>query len=889
MSLGPGIRRLLRRPASPQSVERDVDTELSFHIETRVEELIAGGMTSEAARLAALREFGDVTAARAQLTAMDHGRLDRARRADWWESVWQDTRFAVRSLRRQPGFFAVCVATLALGIGGNAAIFTIVNAVLVRPLPYERPNELVSINPGVPFVPGVFERLRDQNKSFRVIGGYSSPEAVSVTGDGAPLRLRQSEVSSALFDVLGARAEVGRTFAPGEDRPGNDRVVVLSHAFWRGRFGADASVVGRALTIDGVSRTIVGVVPADFHFLAPRIDVWVPFVFDASRLNVGRHWGAPRLHTIGRLRSGVSFAQAKTEAAVILDRARSAFPWRMPDGFLRNIPSAPLISAVVGDTRSLLLILLGAVGLVLLVACVNVANLFLGRASAREREIAVRASLGAGRRRIVRQMLTETVLIAAAGAAVGLGLAALGVRLLVRLLPAGMPRAGEISLDTNVLVFTAVLAAATGLLFGIVPALNASSPDLRASLAGGARGGTSLSHHRVSRSLVVSQIALAVVLVVGAGLLIKSFWRLHQTDLGFKADNVVVADVPIPSFPSDTAKRWPLFYSAVLDQLRTRPGVTVAAVTSLLPFGGAGSVTGSFPAAIEAHPVAPGGLPPMVINTVASNDYFRAMGIPLLRGRGFTDADRGDAAVVAIVDEFTAHKLWPNEDALGQRLRPLWLPTWTTVVGVVGNVKRDSLNSPDRAAIYVPLQNMSFGVSGTMYAIVRGEAGLDALVPQIRGAVTAVDPNVPVSGFRELTDLVDASAARSRFTMLLLGTFGAIALVLGAVGIYGVVAYAVARRSREIGVRMALGAQRGDVMRMVLSEGAVLAGSGLVVGIAGAFAASRVLARLLYGVAPNDLAVFVSVPILLLGVALGATWIPARRATKVDPLMALRE
>ncbi|HUQ82651.1 MAG TPA: ABC transporter permease [Gemmatimonadaceae bacterium] len=889
MKLGPGIRKLLRKPAAARAVEHDVDAELTFHLETRVDLLVSRGLSRAAAEAQARREFGDLREARAELAAIDRGRLGRERRADWREALLQDVRFAMRALSRRPSFLAVTSLTLALGIGANAAIFSVVDATLLKPLPYAEPDRLVSIWPAGAMMPGIFVYVRDGISSVSPVAGYSGGTAVSMTGASEPARLVQSEVTSRFFDVLGVRAAVGRTFLDGEDQPGRDRIAILGNALWQQRFGGDASVIGRSVLIDGVSRTIVGVMPPGFRFPSPNIDFWVPVSLDPSPANIARYWGGGQLNVVGRLRPGITRARAEQEAAALVDRSRASFPWRMPDEWGKGVTVVPLEQKVVGTVGPLLLVLFGSVGVVLLIACVNVANLLLSRAAAREREIAIRASLGAGRGRIVRQLLTESIILALIGGAIGLAVAAGGVRGLLLMLPPGMPRVTEVGIDARVLAFTMVTALVTGIAFGLTPALRASRPTLQGALGATRNAGGSLARRRLSESLVVAQIALGVVLVAGAGLLIKSFWRLHQVELGFRPEEVVAVDIPIPSFTSDTAVRALSFYNTIIDEVRGVPGVSSVAVASVLPFGGAGSIQSSFAAEIEAHPTPPGGSAPMLVRTVVSPDYFRAMSIPLVRGRALTASDREGSPPVALVDELTARRLWPNADAVGQRFRPVWMKPWVTVVGVVGTVKRDSLSSAGEIAVYLPTTHMAgFWFPTQMSLVVRSTVPLSALGPRIQRAIARVDRTVPVAAPRRVETLVADSAARTRFTVVLLATFAAVALSLGAVGIYGVVAYAVARRTREIGVRMALGARATDVLGMVLREGGVLAGAGVALGIVGALVASRVLASFLFGVTPNDPAVFVSVPLLLGLVALGACVIPARRASRVDPVVALR-
>jgi len=890
MRLGSGVRKLLRQPPAVRDVEREVDDELRFHVETRVEALMSRGMTRQAAEAKAAKEFGDLGAAHDEIIAIDRNRVERERLVDWWEALRQDIRFATRALLGRPSFLIIASITLALGIGANAAIFSVVDAALLKSLPYADPNRLVSVWPDASMMPGVFVEVRNATRTLDPIAGYSGGTAVSMTGTSEPARLVMSEVTSRFFDVLGVRAEVGRTFRDGEDLPGRDRIAVLGHSLWEQRFGSDRSIIGRTVIIDGIARTVIGVAPADFHFPSPAVDFWVPISLDASRANIGRYWGTSHLNVIGRLRAGVSVARTQQEMAMLIDRARSSFPWRMPDAWGTGVTVVPLERKVVGDIGPMLMVLFGAVAVVLLIACVNVANLLLGRAAAREREIAIRASLGAGRGRIVRQLLTESIMLGLVGGALGLAVAVAGVRGLLLLVPAGMPRIAEVAIDLRVLAFTMVTALVTSLVFGLAPALRASRPTLQTVLGATRSAAGTLARRRLSEVLVIGEIALGVILVAGAGLLIKSFWRLHQVDLGFRPEQVVAADIPIPAFPRDSAARARQFFASVLDRARAIPGAKSVAVASVLPFGGAGSVQSSFAADIEANPVAPGGLVPMLVQTVVSDDYFRTMGILLKGGRGFGAADRDTtSAAVAVVDELTAKRIWPNAPALGQRFRPVWVKPWVTVVGVVGTVKRDSLNSAGEVSIYLPMGNVAgFWFPTQMTLVIRGEGDLATIASALRSAVAAVDPSVPVKAVRPLEELVSNSAARARFTMLLLATFAIVALTLGAVGVYGVVAYTVARRTREIGVRMALGASARDVLAMVLREGGTLTGVGVALGVAGALASSRVLAGFLYGVTPTDAAVFVSVPAVLAIVALGACVVPALRAARVDPVTALR-
>ncbi|MDQ2767138.1 MAG: ABC transporter permease, partial [Gemmatimonadota bacterium] len=793
----------------------------------------------------------------------------------------QDARIASRGLLRAPGFVALAVLCLALGIGANAAIYSVIDAVLLRPLPFADPGRLVRVWPVGATPPGIYQIVRAQSRSYSGIAGYTEGRRVSVAGTGRPARYVAAEVTANLFDVLGVRPELGRVFSPGENDDGHNAVAILSDAVWRERYGASVNAIGTSVIVDGVAHTIVGVMPPDFRFPSADVQLWTPAPFVPSAQS---YWWSIPLRLVGRLAPGVTAAQARAEAMIVLARAKSSFPMRMPDEWGRDIDVVPLHESVVGGTRPTLLLLFAAVGLVLLLACVNVATLYIDRASVREREIGVRTALGAGRARIVAQLLTESLIVAALGAAAGLALAMVGVHALVAMLPAGTPRAEEIAVDGHVLAFTLALAALSGLAFGMLPAIRATRLDVQTSLRRDGRTGDAPRRTSATRALAIGQVALAVVIVTAAGLLLKSFWRLHQVDLGFDTRNVLAIAIPLPSFDRDTAARAPAYYDALIERARALPGVSSVAATNSLPIG----VT-AYPAAmeVEAHPTPSGGVPALPMRISVTPDFFRVLGIPLLRGRGFTDADRSGTAAVAIIDATAANKLWPNGDAIGQRIRYVWRNDWITVVGVVGDVKRDSVSGSAQPSLYLP---MSQSFAEEMLLVIRttsdGEAR--ALPVALRAAIADVDPTVPVSEALPLGGFVSQSAARTRFATTLLALFAAVALLLGATGIYGLMTASVSRRTREIGVRMALGATSRDVLRMVLGESADITFVGVVVGIAGAIAAGRLLRGLLFGVSTTDVEVLVSVAALLAIVAIVASLAPARRASRVDPQTAIR-
>ncbi|HEV7702980.1 MAG TPA: ABC transporter permease, partial [Gemmatimonadaceae bacterium] len=720
--LPPRAKRLFRiRAQGAGAVTRETDEEIRFHLEARTEQLIRQGLNPALARAEATRRFGSLASARDDLRRSATRRDHRLRLRELLGIVRQDARIGWRGLLRAPGFVALAVLCLALGIGANAAIYSVIDAVLLRPLPFADPARLVRVWVAGASPPGVFEIVRAQSKSYSGLAGYLESRKVSVTGDGAPARYGAADVTANLFEVLGVRPELGRSFASGENAPGRSNVVVLSDALWRERFGASASAIGSTMNVDGIARTIVGVMPPDFRFPSADVQLWTPAPFVPSAPS---YWWTVPLRLVGRLAPDATVAQASAEARIVFSQARGAFPMRMPDEWGRDVDVVPLQESVVGGARPTLLLLFAAVGLVLLLACVNVATLYVDRASMREREIAIRAALGAGRTRIIAQLLTESLIVASLGAAAGFVLAIGGVRALVALLPAGTPRAEEIAVDGHVLAFTLILAAFSGLAFGMLPALRATRLDVQTSLRRDGRSGDAPRNSSATRALAIGQVALAVVIVTAAGLLLKSFWRLHQVDLGFDTRNVLAAMVPMPSFDRDTSVRAPAFYDALITRARTLPGVSSVAVTNGLPFAAT-----AYPAAmeVEAHPIPPGGIPLEPIRISVTEDLFRVLDIPLVRGRAFTDADRAGAPPVAIIDAAAAKTYWPNEDPIGQRIRYVWLKDWITVVGIVGDVKRDSLSAIAQPSIYLP---MSQSFAEEMLVVIRSEgAGSARTIP----------------------------------------------------------------------------------------------------------------------------------------------------------------
>ena len=798
----------------------------------------------------------------------------------------QDLRYGLRLLTRNPGFALIAIAALAIGIGANTAIFSVVNGVLLKALPYDKPDELAmvwldnrrqSIHEDITSWPN-YTDWRDQNTTFQGMAGYR-PGRRNLTGQGEPEELLSCAVTENFFSLMRVSAIQGRTFTPDETQPGKDRVAVLSHGLWQRRFGSDPAILTKTIQLNGTPMQVVGVAPRGFDFPS-KIDVWIPLAPD-DRTKAAR--GAFWLPVVGRMKAGVTRERAQADMDIIGRRLEEQFP-NINKGYGVNV--VPLYQHTVGDIKLALWLLLGAVGLVLLIACANVANLMLARGTARHREIAVRAALGAGRGRIIAQLLTESIIIALAASLVGVVLAVWGIDLLTRIAPANLPRIGDVRIDGRVLAFTAIVGLATALIFGLVPALQASWLDLNHALKEGGRSESGGRRAKALRSaFVVLEIAMAIVLLVSAGLLIRSFSQLKRVDPGFRTDHILTGQLALPRTKYRDGAQVNQAYQQLIDRLRALPDVHGVSATTqiLMP-----KVTSSSSFSIEGRPNEPDEQRQELPMDSVFPAYFSVMGIQLMKGRIFTEQDSREAPRVTIVNETFVRRYFPNEEPLGKRITfgdggPQ--TNWMTIVGVVKDTKRQGLASPIRMESFLPHAQSS---AGAMEIVLHTKNDPTSLSKAFRDVIREFDPDLPVRKIQTMEDIFATSIAEQRLNTMLFGLFAGMALLLSAIGIYGVMSYATNQRLHEMGIRIALGATRRNIVRLVVGQGMLLALTGMALGLVGAFAAARVLRNLLFEVSTTDAFTFVITPAILMGVALLACYLPARRATKVDPISTLR-
>jgi predicted permease len=863
----------------------EFDAEMQEHLSLLVERYIRQGMTPEKAGLAARRQFGNTTLLREDRRAMHT--------IPAIEACWTDLAYAVRMLRQNPGFAAAAVLTLALGIGANTAIFSVCNAVLLKPLPYSEPDRIVMLweqpRVGTPHTvsPANFVDWREQTRSFSEVAALRSTSSMILVGQGEPARLKAAAVSSNFFSLLGIQIRFGRNFLAEEDQPNRNQVVILSHRIWQERFGSQPDIAGRTVTLNDASYMVAGVLPPDFQFASKasefqaqnQFDIWTPLALNMEKLQRGTH----PLRVFARLKSGVGLEQAQAELNVLGANLERLYP---EDNRGKGIAAIPLSQQITANVRPALITILAAVGFLLLIACANVANLLLSRAATREKEMAVRMALGASRGRLAQQLLTESLLLAGLGCAGGLLFARATISALASRLPADLSRASEGMpegiMDTRILVFTGLISLATGILFGLAPLLHARKVNANESLKQSARV-AGARQSRMRSGLVVAQIAIATILLIGAGLMAKSFFALLNVSPGFRTEHTLTARLSLPRSRYPDNQRIADFQRELLQNVRSAPGVLSAGFATYLPLSGNDNGWAFF---IEGRPPLPVGVFNMAKYRPASPGYFEAIGIPLLRGREFSFADTEDAAWVVVINQSMARKYWGQQDPVGERLR-FNSKTWRTVIGVVGDVLHEGLDGKANSEMYVPFtQAPNFENGPTI--VIHTAIDSTAAAADLRSAVSTLDRAIPVDQVETMEQLVSTSTAHPRFQSLILTVFSVLALVMASIGVYGVMNYMVIQRTREFGVRLSLGATQGNVLRLVLGRAAVLIGLGLSLGLLGAASLVRLIAKLLYGVAPFDPLTFITVSVLLAVVALTASYLPARRATRVDPMTALR-
>jgi len=865
-------------------LDADVEDEFRFHLETEVEELIARGYTADAARAEAQRRFGNVDFYRRYCRSADARRLGRERRTENLNVLLQDLRYVVRSLRRQPVFTAIAVLTMGLGIGATTAIFSVVNGVLLKPLPYRQPSRLVALwetlkDDRIAVSYQNYLDWRQRQHGFDDIAVYNPFQAFNMTGQGNAERVRGALVSGNLFQLLGARAELGRLITAADDRPEADRVAVISDGFFQSRFGGNRSMIGKTLSLDGDVYTIVGVLAPEVRI--PDRDVVLPIgLFAATPMYVRENH--PGLFGLGRLKTSTSLDAALTDLARVSSELRTEFP-KQDAGI--GSGGAPLIEMMVGRIRPALRMLMIAVGILLLIACVNVANLVLSRAAARERELAVRTALGASRSRLARQILTESVVIGLAGGALGVGVAYAGVKLLVSINPTSVPRLADVTMDSRVLLFATGVSVLTGLLFGLAPALRSGRVRSTAALKGGERGSSAgVSRQRTRTALTVAQMALAVVLLADASLLVRSFAALTAVDLGFEPTHIVASLVQLPPARYASSEQLRSAFDQLLAKVRAIPGVEAATVGSDQPLGSNWQTGVSF----EGLPRFPPGQAPLLNAAVIDPSYFETLRIRLLAGRALSVDDRFGQPAVVVISEAIAQKYFHGANPIGQRMKqgpPTDTNSWRTIVGVVKDTRTDGLTEGPRGTFYMPRaqEEMRRGL-----LMVRSSLPLGRLTSSLRAALADVDKDVPLALTQTMDSVLNEFLEQPKFSMLLVTIFASVALALAAVGIYGVVSYGVTQRTREIGVRIAIGAEPGSVLRLVLGQAVVMAATGVGIGVVLALVSAKTISAMLYGVGPRDPIVLGGVSIFLVLIALIAALAPAVRAARIDPVQAIR-
>jgi predicted permease len=882
------LRSLFRR----ESVEAEIDEELRAHFEKQVEKYAASGLPRPEAIRRARLAFGGQEQLKEECRD--------ARGVSSLETFAQDIRYGMRTWRKNPAFAVIATLTLALGIGASTSVFSVVNAILLKPLPYPQAERIVI--PWLVSPPGVslgseyfpwgetqFRLLTREDQSFEELGAFQNDSFI-LTGSGEPAQLDGFRTSEGFFPALGVSPILGRTYSYEEDQPGHERVVVLSYRLWQERFGGDHKILGRSIALNGYPYSVIGVMPLDFAFpraeempvsfnFPRRPQLWVPLAIPPTPIP-----GPSELAVVGRLKTDVALQQAQAQMNVITKHAEALDPrWK---GWF-NMRLVPLEKQLVGDMQRPLLLILGSVGFVLLIACSNVANLLLTRSFGRMREFTLRAALGAGRVRLVRQLLTESLVLAVTGGILGIWLAVAGVKFIKAFGPENIPRLQEVSLDMRVLLFAAAISLFTGVFFGLVPALEAARTNVFESLKeGGQRGAGGSAHPRLRNALLVSQVALALVLVISAGLLVRTFYSMLNADPGFRPAQVFTFQLSLPALKYPDQERIVPLYARVLENLRQVSGVESAGIAETLPMGGEGEST---VIKIPDHPVTNDKSLPFANYTMVSRGYFSAVGASILRGRAIAETDSVDSTPVTVINSAMAKLYWPGEEALGKRVAlgsPRY-PTFT-IVGIVADIKHFSMREDPLPEMYVPYTQKQWPSMLTMNVAVRAKADLGSMTSSVREAIHSSDPDLPIAKLAPLTTLVDDSMTEPRFATLLLASFAGLALLLATIGMYGVISYSVAQRTQEIGIRMALGAPRGNVFGMVLAQGARLAGLGIVIGLGAALAVTRLLASFLYGVQPADPFTFAAVSAILTVVALLACYLPARRATRVDPIIALR-